>query len=137
MLDLSKAFDLVPHNGLIHKLRSYDFGSELLEWFRNFLRERKRRVVLGESVSDWENVLSEVPLGSVLRPMLFVIYINELPEFVTNRVKLHADDSKIISIVNNWEDALLVQEDLGSVSKWTNDWRIQLNTKNCKVLHYS
>ena len=65
MLNLSKAFDLVPHNGLIHKLKSYGIGHELLEWFGDFLKDRKQRVVLGESVSNWELVLSGVPQGSV------------------------------------------------------------------------
>ena len=80
--------------------------------------------------------MSRVPQGSVSGSMLFVIYINDLPDFVTNRVKLYADGSKIFSIINNWEDALVVQIDLDSISKWMNDWGMQLNTKICKVLHY-
>ena len=136
MLDLSKAFDLVPHNGLIHKLKGYGIGSELLDWFEDFLKDRKQRVVLGSSVSNWEDVLSGVPQGSVLGPLLFVIYINDLPEVITNRLKLYADDSKILSVVNNWNDASVVQKDLDSVSNWMKDWGMQLNTKKCKAIHY-
>ena len=101
MLDLSKAFDLVPQNGLIHKIKGYGIGSDLLEWFGDFLKERKQRVALEDSLSDWEKVVSRVPQGSVSGSMLFVIYINDLPDFVTNRVKLYADGSKIFSIINN------------------------------------
>ena len=101
MSDLSKAFDLVPHNRLIHKLKEYGIGNELLEWFGDFLKDRKQRVILDESVSNWEKILIKVRQGSILGPLLFFVYINDLPEVVNNRVKLYADDSKILSIVNN------------------------------------
>ena len=72
-----------------------------MEWFGDFLKDRKQRVILDESVSNWEKILIKVPQGSILGPLLFVVYINDLPEVVNNRVKLYADDSKILSIVNN------------------------------------
>jgi hypothetical protein len=136
ILDLSKAFDLVPHKGLTHKLKGYGIGSDLLEWFEDFLKDREQRVVLGESVSSWESVLSGVPQGSVLGPLLFVIYINDLTDSVNNKLKLYADDSKILSTVNSWTDALGVQKDIDSISEWMKDWRMQLNTNKCKVIHF-
>ena len=96
-----------------------------MEWFRDFLKDKKQRVVLCKPVSNWNIVLSGVPQGSVLGPLLYVIYINDLQEVVTNRLKVYADDSKILSVVNNWRDALAVQE---SVSKCLTDWEMQLNT---------
>ena len=136
ILDLSKAFDLVPHKGLVHKSKGYDIGSDLLKLFEDFLKDREQRVVLGESVSSWESVISGVPQGSVLGPLIFVIYINDLTDSVNNKLKLYADDSKILSTVNSWTDALGVQKDIDSISEWMKDWRMQLNTNKCKVIHF-
>ena len=93
-------------------------------------------MVLGESASSWESVLSGVPQGSVFGPLLFVIYINDLTDSVNNKLKLYADDSKILSTVNSWKDALGVQKDIDSISEWMKDERMQLNTNKCKVIHF-
>ena len=92
--------------------------------------------MLGESVSNWELVLSGVPQGLVLVILKFVIYINDLPEVVTSRLNLYAGDSKILSVINNWTEALEVQEDLASASEWMNDCGMQLYMKKYKALHY-
>jgi len=136
MLDLSKAFDLVPHKRLVHKIKGYGVTNELAEWFEDFLRNREQRVVLGNIGSNWAKVLSGVPQGSVLGPLLFVIYINDLPDLATNTMKLYADDSKLLSIVNDLSDASRLQGDLDSVSDWTSEWRMKLNNSKSKVMHY-
>ena len=97
-LDFSKAFDVVPHEELILKLESYGIEGNLQRWISAFLRDRRQRVVLGDSISDWMPVTSGVPQGSVLGPIVFLIFINDMPEVIQSLVKLFADDSKLLSV---------------------------------------
>ena len=116
LLDLSKAFGLVPHRRLVYKLKKYGLDDEIALCFEDFLKNRKQRIVLGHSVSGWKSILSGVPQGSVLEPILFVIYINDLPELVSNRMKLYADGSKIITTINDWIDSNHLQKDFDKVT---------------------
>jgi hypothetical protein len=120
-VDFSKAFDLVPHKRLLLKLKSYGFTGKLLEWIKSFLYKRRQRVVLGDFVSAWLEVLSGVPQGSVLGPILFIIFINELAESIKNPCKLYADDTKIIASVESPTDAETLQADINYVVSWCND----------------
>ena len=99
LLDFAKAFDKVSHEKLILKLEAYGVNEVLVKWVRGFLSNRKQRVVIGDNYSEWVEVTSSVPQGSVLGPLLFTIFINDLPENVKNRCKLYADDCKLIGIV--------------------------------------
>ena len=90
-----KAFDSVPHKRLIKKLEGYGIKGILLEWFKNFLNGKLQRVVLNGKTSNWTNVLSGIPQGSILGPVLFIIFINDLPGVVGNVCKLFADDCKL------------------------------------------
>jgi len=131
-LDFLKAFDMVPHRRLLKKLNGYGVTGELYDWFASFLSNRRQRVVLGDCESSWCDVMSGVPQGSVL---LFVLYINDLPECVGCECKLYADDSKLISAIQNGLTALKLQNDIDSVTNWTKDWLIRLNANKCKVMH--
>ena len=111
-MDFAKAFDKVCHRALITKLKAYGFSGCLLDWLTDFLIGRKQRVVLGENVSEWKDVMSGVPQGTVLGPLLFVIYINDMPDVVNNLTKLFADDTKLISTIKNRLDIELLQEDI-------------------------
>ena len=104
LLDFAKAFDLVPHRRLVQKIRAYGVTDELTRWFEDFLACRKQRVTIGEANSKWSDVRSGVPQGSVLGPLLFVVYINDLPDKIENITKLFADDSKIISVIKEKSD---------------------------------
>ena len=99
--DFAKAFDKVPHKKLIAKLRSYGINEETVNWIQSFLTNREQRVVLGKESSNWTRVTSGVPQGSVLGPLLFIIYINDLAKEIENKVELYADDSKLIRTVVN------------------------------------
>ena len=99
-LDFRKAFDSVPHKRLIKKLEGYCIKGILLEWFKNFLNGRQQRVVINGKASDWTNVLSGIPQGSILGPILFIIFINDLPGVVGNVCKLFADDRKLYKTLN-------------------------------------
>ena len=91
--DFAKAFDSVPHQRLLSKLNSYGISGKVLQWIATFLRDRKQRVVLNGYKSSWTNVLSGVPQGSVLGPLLFLIYINDLPDCIeSSSAKIFADD---------------------------------------------
>jgi hypothetical protein len=130
-LDFLKAFDMVPHRRLLHKLKGYGMRKDLIRWFSSFLVGRRQRVVLGVSESDWEAVTSGVPQGSVLGPLLFVLYINDLPDRITNTCKLYADDSKIIAVIEDTASALSLQKDLDAINDWTKDWLMGLK---CKII---
>ncbi|MBY0580626.1 MAG: reverse transcriptase family protein [Rickettsiales bacterium] len=134
-LDFEKAFDKVPHSRLITKLKSYGIVRNYLGWIENFLTNRKQRVVLGDTVSDWLPVISGVPQGSVLGPLLFLIFINDLPDQVKNPIKLYADDSKIINIIKNPNDSINLQNDINNIMAWSSIWLTKFNYEKCKVMH--
>ena len=91
--------DKVSHKKLIRKLEAYGINEMLVRWIEGFLSNRKQRVVIGDNSSEWVEVTSSVPQGSVLGPLLFTIFINDLPDHVRNKCKLYADDCKLIGII--------------------------------------
>jgi hypothetical protein len=135
-LDFAKAFDTVPHRRLIQKLKAYGITGNLLNWIKAFLSNRKQRVCLGDNSSDWANVLSGVPQGSVLGPILFVIYINDLPNICENQAKMYADDTKILADVTLSNGASTLQNDINNVVNWSKEWLIKLNSEKCFVMHF-
>ena len=94
-LDISKAFDKVWHDGLIFRLKSYGIEGELLLLLKNYLHNREQRVVLNGQTSEWKRIYSGVPQGSVLDPLLFLIYISDLPDGLTSMCKIFADDTSL------------------------------------------
>ena len=111
-LDYSKAFDSVSHKGLLTKLKFYEISGELYSWIESFLSGRKMRVQVGCVLSDWEDVLSGVPQGSILGPLLFVLFVNDLPDWVSSRILMFADDTKIWSRISNLAESAMLQKDL-------------------------
>ena len=134
-LDFKKAFDSVPHQRLLTKLKDYGFKGKLLTWVENFLKNRKQRVQVDGSSSDWADVTSGIPQGSVLGPTLFIIYVNDLPDVVHNFVKLFADDAKLYAVANTVDDAKTVQDDLSRIDNWSDIWQIRFNYKKCNHMH--
>ena len=134
-LDFRKAFDTVPHKRLINKLKAYGIQGKITSWIENFLSDRKQRVSIDGQFSDWADVSSGIPQGSVLGPTLFLIFINDLPDKVRNLVKIFADDTKIYSTINNNEDIDSLQQDLDNLSEWSNTWKLGFNAKKCKSMH--
>ena len=100
-LDISKAFDKVWHEGLIFKLKRNGVSGSLLKLFVNYLHNRKQRVVLNGFQSDYSLIESGVPQGSVLGPLLFLMYINDLERNITSNIKFFADDTMLFSIVKD------------------------------------
>ena len=100
-LDISKAFDKVWHEGLLYKLKQNGISGNLLETLTDFLKDRKQRVVLNGQNFSWANVEAGVPQGSILGLLLFLIYINDLPDNLSINVKLFADDTSLLSVVHD------------------------------------
>ena len=136
LLDFAKAFDKVSHEKLIFKLEAYEVNSVLVRWVEGFLANRKQRVVIGDNFSDWVGVTSSVPQGSVFGPLLFTIFINDLPENVKNQCKLYADDCKLIGLIRNEDDLEQVQRDKDKLQEWAKTWKMSFNYDKCKVMHF-
>ena len=134
--DFSKAFDSVPHKRLILKLKAYGIRGNLLKWISNFLSDRKQRVVLGSQKSSWKQVTSGIPQGSVLGPILFTIFINDMPDIVESMMKLFADDAKIYKAIESVNDLTLIQDDINKLFEWSLKWQLPLNLQKCKCIHY-
>ena len=127
-LDISKAFDKVWHPGLLFKLKSYGIEGNLLKLLENYLHNRKQRVVLNGQCSSWKNILPGVPQGSVLGPLLFLIYINDLPDGIYSLCKVFADDTSIFSKVHNKHlSQTNLNNDLRNITEWAFQWKMQFN----------
>ena len=110
LLDFSKAFDTVPHQRLLQKLNKYGIRNHTLNWISSFLTNITRHVVVNGSTSNVESVLSGVPQGTVLGPLLFLIYINDIDQHLTSKIRLFADDSAIYRDINCPNDAHVVDD---------------------------
>ena len=132
-LDISKAFDKVWHKGLMYKLESIGISGSLLNLMESFLNERYQRVLLNGQSSEWASIKAGVPQGSILGPLLFLIYINDLSAGLSSNVKLFADDTSIFSTVydiNNTTSSL--NSDLKKVSEWAYKWKMSFNPDPAK-----
>ena len=134
-LDFRKAFDSVPHKRLIGKLRCYGIGDRVLSWIESFLEDRMQQVSLYGNLSDLVPVRSGVPQGSVLGPLLFLLYVNDLPDAVTSNVRMFADDTKLFSGISSEHDVRTLQADLNALVEWSRTWQLPFNENKCKVLH--
>ena len=127
-IDISKAFDKVWHEGLLYKLKSMGISEELFKLLENYLSGRFQRVLLNGQTSSWRPILAGVPQGSILGPLLFLIYINDLPDELKSNAKLFADDTSLFAIVNDKnESANIHNSDLKLISKWAYDWKMLFN----------
>ena len=133
-LDLSKAFDSVPHERLLLKLNRYGIDRQLYLWFRNFLTNRRQRVQIRGSYSEWSPVISGVPQGSILGPIMFLIYVNDIPNIITSTAKLFADDTKIYRQINKVVDSIALQSDLTALDLWADRWQVKFNPSKCEVM---
>ena len=133
--DFAKAFDSVPHERLFVKLEAMGITGQVLKWLKSFLRGRTQCVDVDGARSTWRDVVSGIPQGSVIGPILFVIFINDMPSHVKyNICKLFADDCKLFGDVQPDGDNT-VQLDLNNFEKWSGSWQQPFNAKKCKAMH--
>ena len=137
--DFKKAFDIVPFNLLLYKLqRRFGICGVELKWFKSYLQNRFQRVVLNGVESTWVTVTSGVPQGSILGPLLFIMYIDDICEQCKNSESLlFADDGKIYRVIKYIADCLKLQLDLDRIYKWTIDWKLDLSLDKCVTICFS
>lgn len=135
VLDFAKAFDKVSHPRLLHKLRHYGIKGKHNQWITAFLESRTQAVVLENKYSDKVDVTSGVPQGSVLGPVFFLIYINDITDNMQSTIRLFADDCTIYRPINNKNDQQILQSDLTNLTKWEQKWKMAFNVSKCNVMH--
>jgi hypothetical protein len=134
LLDFSKAFDKVPHKRLALKLDNYGVRGPILSWIQDFLSGRSQSVVCEGNQSPPADVVSGVPQGTVLGPLLFLAYINDMPTTTSSSIRLFADDALVYRNINSNEDAAKLQEDLNLLQSWEKKWQMEFNLDKCEVL---
>lgn len=134
-LDFQKAFDKVPHKRLLFKVRAMGISGKIYEWIKKWLEGRRQRVVFNGEKSEWVEVSSGVPQGSVLGPLLFLIYIDDIDHDINSKILKFADDTKIFKVIKSVEDSKILQEDLNKIQAWSQHWLMPFNIDKCKVMH--
>ena len=134
-LDINKAFDRVWRAGLIHKLKAAGVSGKMLLWFQNYLSDRKQRVILLCAASDWTDIKAGVPQGSILGPLLFLPYINDIVNDINSSIRLFADDTCLFIIVDNpVTSAEQLNFDLRKVLLWADTWLVSFNVTKTEAL---
>ena len=131
LLDFAKAFDKVPHLRLLSKLTSYGITGNTQNWIKSFLSNRKQRVSVNGALSDITDVTSGVPQGSVLGPVLFLLYINDINGNIKSSIRLFADDSIIYRNISSKTDHEILQTDLSQLQTWSDKWQMEFNVSKC------
>jgi hypothetical protein len=137
ILDFEKAFDTVAHTRLLNKLAHYGIRGPVHDWLRNWLTGRSQRVTLEGETSEEEHVKSGVPQGTVLGPILFLVYINNIADNTTSTIKLFADDALLFRKIKKEDDAATLQRDLDTIINWSHTWQMRFNPSKCSVLRIS
>ena len=136
-LDFSKAFDKVPFERLKYKLQWYGICGDIHKWISNFLTSRNQQETIDGISSPIATVDSGVPQGSVIGPFLLLLYINDLPDYLTNgsKTNLFGDDSILYRPINSPEDSIKLQCDLDNLEKWESDWLMSFHPSKFQVTH--
>ncbi len=136
-LDFQKAFDRVPHHDLLGKLKALGISGKLWCWFQEYLNSRSQLVSINGIHSTLLPVSSGVPQRSILEPLLFLVYINDLPlSVIYSNIHLFADDTKCSCRIKSQSDAIQLQSDLGGLTHWSLFWRLLFNEKKCVLMQF-
>ena len=134
LLDFNKAFDKVCHRKLLLKLEHYDVRGRNLQWIKKFLEDRTQKVAVAWVTSSVSAVTRGVPPGTLLRKLLFLIYINDMPSTVSSTIGLFAGDAYIYRSIKNIGNCEIFQEDLQNLIQWEQSWSVEFHAGKCKVL---
>ncbi len=136
--DISKAFDRVWHRGLLYKLSSIGIRGSLLEWLSSYLTLRRQRVVYSNSSARWASINAGVPQGSILGPLLFLIYINDIVNEIHSNIRLFADDTSLYIIVDDpIQSSATLNDDLESIHQWSLKWLVKFNPTKTETMLFS
>ena len=136
-LDIRKAFDSILHRELLVKLQLIGVKGKLLKWFQSYLSHRVQRVRINNSLSSPLPVVSGVPQGSILGPLLFIIYMNDLPCCLsTVKSLLYVDDTKCYLNVHRLTDSSVLQENLNAIISWSQEWHLTFNPNKCVFVRF-
>ena len=134
--DIKKAFDKVWHQGIIFKLKQLGITGNLLGWFEDYLNGRLQRVGIKGQNSDWVSIQAGVPQGSVLGPLLFMVYINDIVDNISCDIKLYADDTTLYIVTDNLENGTsLLNSDLEMISRWSKTWLVTFCPNKTEYMH--
>jgi hypothetical protein len=132
---VSKAFDKVWHRGLLHKLKNFGFGGNIIACLEHYLQDRFQRVAINGCYSSWQYINAGVPQSSIIDPLLFLLYINDIVDNFQSQVRLFADDTSIFLIVDNAiESADILNRDLNTIISWSNKWLASFNSQKTETM---
>jgi hypothetical protein len=134
IMDFSKAFDMVPHQRLLAKLDHLGIRGSTKNWIEGFLIKRHQKVLIDGQSSSGSPVVSGVPQGTVLGPLLFLTYINDLPNCVASDVRLFADDLILYRKIDSPNDCNVLQQDINSLCRWESSWQMKFNISKCYIM---
>ncbi|PIK55642.1 putative RNA-directed DNA polymerase from mobile element jockey-like [Apostichopus japonicus] len=134
IMDFSKAFDVVPHRRLLMKLEHLGIRHNTNRWIEDFLSNRTQNVIIDGESSTSSPVFSGVPQGTVLGPLLFLVYINNLPDCVASDVRMFADDLILYRQINSHSDCDNLQKDINSLCNWETAWQMRFNKSKCFIM---
>lgn len=133
-LDYQKAFDTVPHERLLLQVESFGIRGKALKWIKAFLNNRRQRVRVNDSISSWKPVISGIPQGSILGPILFTLYVNDIPAQLQSIISMYADDTKLFSaLLSNSTNTLI--DDLKVMEEWSEKFQMKFHPEKCHVMH--
>ena len=134
LLDFSKAFDTVPHNRLLHNLSYYGVDEKTHRWIKNLQINRSQCVQVSGERSEWVKVSSGIPQGTVLGPLLFLFYINDITCQINSKIKLFADDAVMYSEITTQSDIWSFLTDINRLSTWSSTWQMNFNLTKCNIM---
>ena len=134
-LDFQKAFDTVPHERLLNQLKNFGISGNVHSWIKNYLHNRTQKVRVNGQTSTSSKVLSGVPQGSVLGPVLFLIFISDMTPLLKNFVSIYADDTKLFSYLCDNQSTISIQEDLNKLAEWSQKMQMSFNPEKCHRMH--
>ena len=136
-LDYKKAFDSVVHNRLLYKLWEYGIRGDLWRWFQAYLNDRRQCVRVGGQFSCFLPVVSGVPQGSLLGPLFYIIFINDVFAVIREaKALVYADDTKLFMTIQGPFDSTILQDNVNAVSEWSSFWELSLNPSKCSYVNY-